>query len=433
MGSSAAHELTLTFACTESPLRPRCVLSVNLVTQYKFAPSATLGASLRSAVLERRTASGSLLASLRLEELNTSSKAGGAGAPEEPLCMTYRSGIHATWWQLVRAQHRGAPFLLARSATGSTGYFGVADLIRHIKDMMIKSVGAKSMRTTLHNKRISSTRHNDRAYSQLAKNRGDDCKNFYWNIAGTETFDQAEAAYYERNFGQALAAQNLRHERSRHRERIKTMDDYRRSKLTCPEESLYYIGRKGDTVSAQRLVDIFIEYLHWRQQTYPNVVPLDFAVHRDESGAPHIHLRDVWVSHSRDGLHVSQIGALKEMGVERPDTSRPRDRYNNPKQVYSRTCRSKFIEIAQEHGLDIETTPQAASKTGLSHIEYQVAAERQKLQEVTKELRRAKAELSTLEARRARLEGIERLMYEVHEREYDREHRAYEELELDSR
>lgn len=252
------------------------------------------------------------------------------------------------------------------------------------------------MRATMHNGRAGKSgvflaRHNDRNFdTSVAEHiREDQSGNnwtWHWNIKNDPnmTFEDAEKALYDRMFSESLEAQNERHRKSRHHGRVKTMDDYRTDRNTCPEETIIQIGNKDDTVPADMLKRIAIEQINWESRTFPNVIILDAALHVDEEGAPHLHKRQVWIAKSNDGCVVSQSKALQQMGIERPDTTRKKSRYNNPKMEYTRRCREHFLDLCREHGLEIETDPKEASKTGLSLLEYQRRQEEEKLANLEK-------------------------------------------------
>lgn len=237
------------------------------------------------------------------------------------------------------------------------------------------------MRATIHNGRTShlgafTPKHNDRNFNinhaehidpERVKN------NRYWNWTGNPetTFEAAEAAFYEKHIRQHLDAQNARYRAQRHAERVKSMDEYRRSPQTCPEEVILQIGKLGDTIPADMMARIIQEQINWEQQTFPGVRVLDVALHMDEQGAPHIHERRAWVYTDKDGnTAISQNKSLEQMGVELPNPDRPRGRFNNRKQVFSRMCREHLLQICREHGLEIEEIPQEKSQSGRTLEDY---------------------------------------------------------------
>ena len=236
------------------------------------------------------------------------------------------------------------------------------------------------MRATIHNCRTShlgafTPKHNDRNFDinhaehidpERVKN------NRYWNWTGKEiTFEAAEQAFYEKHIQKHLDAQNSRYRAQRHAERAKTMDEYRRSPQTCPEEVILQIGKRGDTIPADMMARIIQEQINWEQQQFPGVKVLDVALHMDEQGAPHIHERRAWIYTDKDGnLAISQNRSLEQMGVELPNPDKPRSRFNNRKQVFSRMCREHLLQICREHGLEIEEIPQEKSRNGRTLDDY---------------------------------------------------------------
>ena len=237
------------------------------------------------------------------------------------------------------------------------------------------------MRATIHNGRTShlgafTPKHNDRNFNinnaeHIDPERVKD--NRYWNWTGNPetTFEAAEAAFYEKHISAHLEAQNARYRAQRHAERAKTMNEYRKSPQTCPEEVILQIGKLGDTIPADMMARIIQEQINWEQKTFPGVKVLDVALHMDEQGAPHIHERRAWVYTDKDGnFAISQNKSLEQMGVELPNPDRPRGRFNNRKQVFSRMCREHLLQICKEHGLEIEEIPQEKSRNGRTLDDY---------------------------------------------------------------
>ena len=157
------------------------------------------------------------------------------------------------------------------------------------------------MRATIHNGRTShlgafTPKHNDRNFNIKNAEHIDPERvknNRYWNWTGKEiSFEDAEIAFYEKHISAHLEAQNARYRAQRHAERAKTMDEYRRSPQTCPEEVILQIGKLGDTIPADMMARIIQEQINWEQKQFPGVKVLNVALHMDEQGAPHIH--DEW-------------------------------------------------------------------------------------------------------------------------------------------
>lgn len=237
------------------------------------------------------------------------------------------------------------------------------------------------MRATIHNGRTGkdgayNTKHNDRQFDISHAEHIDPERmknNRYWNWTGNPetTFEAAEIAFYEKHIKQHLDAQNARYRAQRHAERAKTLDEYRKSPQTCPEEVILQIGKSGDTIPADMMARIIQEQINWEQQTFPGVRVLDVALHMDEQGAPHIHERRAWVYTDKQGnLAISQNKSLEQMGVELPNPDKPRGRFNNRKQTFSKRCREHLLQICKAHGLEIEEIPQEKSRNGRTLEDY---------------------------------------------------------------
>lgn len=237
------------------------------------------------------------------------------------------------------------------------------------------------MRATIHNGRTGkdgayNTKHNDRQFDIRNAEHIDPERvknNRYWNWTGNPkmSFEDAEAAFYEKHIRKHLDAQNARYRAQRHAERAKTMDEYRRSPQTCPEEVILQIGKRGDTIPADMMARIIQEQINWEQQQFPGVKVLDVALHMDEQGAPHIHERRAWVYTDKNGnFDLWQNRSLEQMGVEPPNPNKPRSRFNNRKMTFSRMCREHLLQICREHGLEIEEIPQEKSLSGRTLEDY---------------------------------------------------------------
>lgn len=257
----------------------------------------------------------------------------------------------------------------------------------------------ESMRITTNNNRCStggrvySPRHNDRQFNLGKSTHIDPARtsnNWEWtwleNSGLLCSFEDAEREYYNRYISDHLRAVNSRYEAQRHAERVKTIDEYRQAPQSCPEETIVCIGNRNNHPDPGELLAAYLELQHWQEKTFPQLHVLDYALHLDEQGAPHIHERHVWTYTDADGhTAIGQARALEQMGIERPHPEQPRSRYNNPKQTYTAMVRARFVEICRQRGLEIETTPRERSQSGLTLIEYQARQEEQRLQELQRE------------------------------------------------
>lgn len=262
---------------------------------------------------------------------------------------------------------------------------------------------SEKMRKTMNNGRANKTTgevylagHNDRKFDlETAEHINaalTDFNKYYTCYPEDLSFQEVEKKYYTENYQEAQEAKNERYRTNRHPERCKSIEDLLKSPRTCPEETIYQVGKMGNTIEPELLDEICQKQLTWEQKQFPNVKILDAALHVDEA-TPHVHVRKVWEAEGKDGKIVSQTKALEQMGVERPDMTKPKSRYNNAKMTYTHACREHFQELCKEYNLEIETEPQEASKSGLTLKEYQRRQEEEKLKEAEKQLESVNEEI----------------------------------------
>lgn len=284
------------------------------------------------------------------------------------------------------------------------------------------------MRATTHNGRHGkdgaySAKHNDRNFDlgnaehiDPVRTAGNKYWHCYYDVDPQITFEDAERAFYENNFREGLDARNGRLLQERHQDRVKTMDDYRQGTRTCPEETILQIGCKGNTVSPDLLWEICVEHVNWEMETFPAVRLLDIALHVDEEGGPHVHMRKVWVGHDRDGQAVvSQNKALAEMGIQLPDPDKKRGRYNNPKITYTAICRDHFLQLCKDRGLEIEEQPKEKSRVGLSLDDYKARQAKERAETLRTDISALTDEKAKIEENITGLRGTGGVLHDINE------------------
>lgn len=242
-------------------------------------------------------------------------------------------------------------------------------------------------RTTLHNGRKNRqgqayrASHNDRKFDldkaeHIEQERTKE--NIYWHYLQKENpdmdFSTAEKTFYKDHFEEALSIRNSSYIQHGNKKQVKTLEEYMQEH--CPEETIWMIGNAEDMIPAKILHNVWTEQKTWMEAMFPQVTVLDWALHVDEQGAPHIHERHVFIGHDKRGLEVvGQNKALAEMGISAPNPQRPTGRHNNAKMTYTAICRQHFQELCKRHGLDIEVQPRERSEMGLTQAEYKTRQE----------------------------------------------------------
>lgn len=277
-------------------------------------------------------------------------------------------------------------------------------------------------RATIHNGRCNTAgraftpKHNDRNFNTEHAPHIDperSANNRYWHWLQNEhpemTFEDAEKQFYNQCLQQHLDAVNARYIKNRHPERVKSIDDYRKSAASCPEETILMIGNQDDAIPKNTMWAACTDLINWEKSQFPNVKILDVALHADESGGIHLHERKAWIYTDQDGhTAIGQNKALQAMGIERPDPQKPQSRYNNAKQTYSQMLREKFVEICRGYGLDIIQEPKEKSRSGLTLAEYKAQQEVERTE-------------MAMRAREALQRDSERLQREIAGDELDRD------------
>lgn len=238
------------------------------------------------------------------------------------------------------------------------------------------------MRMTIHNGRAGkngtySPKHNDRQFDISSAEHIDPERmpgNIYWNWTGKEvTFEDAERTFYEEHCREYLDAVNRRHREQRHPERVRDMDAYRTARQTCPEETLLMIGNRDEHLPPRTLRAICEDLRNWEEKQIPGLRVLNMALHVDEQGAPHIHMRKAWIYRDENNVElISQSKALQAAGIPLPHPDKPAGRHNNRKQSFSAMERQALYEICRGYGLEslLEMQPRERSRSGREFEDY---------------------------------------------------------------
>ena len=198
--------------------------------------------------------------------------------------------------------------------------------------------GKDGVYNPLHNDRRFDPEHSEHIDNErVRQNIYWDCYQGYTTMAdrGKEdnfSFNQIEMAYYVDHYSDYVINQNKRHEKARHPDRCKGVEDVLKNKKTCPEESIYQLGTIDEHASVETLVLVFDA-----TNRYGEIEP-------------------------------KQEAALEELGFELPNPEKKRSKTNNRKVVFDSACRTMFLDICKRHGLEIDEEP---SYGGRQHLEKQ--------------------------------------------------------------
>lgn len=224
------------------------------------------------------------------------------------------------------------------------------------------------------------------------------------NQKGKMPFREAEIAYYNEHYKDALYAQNERHIKARQKNRVKSMEDWLDSPRYAPTESILRIGNVDDgfvcVEDLKKMTDCYIESLNdWSMNHGDCLHILNYAIHADEyyvdedSGeekpsSHHVHIRYVFDYIDEKGNKAIGIEqALKQAGYELPKPEQKEGRCNNRLITFTKECRDTWQQIAQQFGYDIEIEPLPTKRKSKDKQTY-VAEKRAQMAE-----KRAKEEM----------------------------------------
>lgn len=273
------------------------------------------------------------------------------------------------------------------------------------------------MRMTVHNGRAGkngtySPKHNDRNFDISSAEHIDPERmpgNIYWNWTGENiTFEDCEKAFYEEHCRAHLDAVNKRHREQRHPERVRDMDAYRTARQTCPEETLLMIGNKDEHLPPRTLRAICEDLRNWEEKQIPGLRVLNMALHVDEQGAPHIHMRKAWIYRDENGIEsIAQSKTLQAAGIPLPHPDKPAGRHNNRKQTFSQMERKALYEICRGYGLEslLETKPRERSKSGREFEDYKASQAEERAQAAEMRAKMAEEKTKQAEASLQRIKG----------------------------
>ena len=183
-----------------------------------------------------------------------------------------------------------------------------------------------------------------------------------------------EKKRYLELFGDSLQARNERYIQQRHKERCRSIDDLYRDSKKCPFEMILQVGKANDDMTFEEKAELskkinidFVREMHRRYGT--NFVPLDISGHYDEA-SPHWHFRATFVYQGKDGLEPNQAKALEELGIERPDMTKPVGKHNNPLMTFTEQARELYYEICERYGFEIDREVKNPSQKHKETLEY---------------------------------------------------------------
>lgn len=222
------------------------------------------------------------------------------------------------------------------------------------------------MKITLHTERMDSLGvHNDRNFNRGVSHIDPErtCDNLYWDYATNDTFKdedfdkgqkhfrETEVEFYQAHFKAHLNAQALANKKNYKKNRDLTLKQYYKHHDHRPEDVILQIGDKLEHAEPEILWKCAMDYIKEFDKNYGRYCKiLTAAMHVDEEGAPHVHLRRAWIGHDKWGNETeSENKALKEMVADLDKSWDTGSKFSNYKVKFSQEDRKAFINICKNY------------------------------------------------------------------------------------
>lgn len=132
--------------------------------------------------------------------------------------------------------------------------------------------------------------------------------------------EKYEISMYEQLYSKSLESQNERHIKSRHKDRVKKMEDIYKNKNTHPDEFILQVGNiNTEKPNREEIRHMLVDFLKDFTEKFPNFHFLDAMVHMDEKST-HMHFRYIYDYEDEYGCRtIGKTGACEELGYDITD------------------------------------------------------------------------------------------------------------------
>lgn len=177
-----------------------------------------------------------------------------------------------------------------------------------------------------------------------------------------------EKSYYEQRFGGYVDSQRNKYLKNRQKKRAEncTVDKYYNNQTTGPTHMLYQVGKDGEYQDYDKFRDMVFDHVEHVEKTYQSedarIKCLDVAFHGYDGAERSLHAHTAWSFEVKDknGLWVQNTEeCLKKLGVELPDKTKSKGRYNNRKMTFTAAMQERWYDIVEDidKTVQIDRTP----------------------------------------------------------------------------
>lgn len=279
-----------------------------------------------------------------------------------------------------------------------------------------------AQRVSRHNGRAGksgaySSKHNDRKFDAENADHIDSSRmhlNMYWDYQNGlrsheeqehgdyPSFADVEKQFYTERYSAYIDGQHERNRKNGQSKRNRTVEDLLKDKRTCPEETIYQIGKQGSETPPSVLLEVLNDYhVRFNERFGEHVHIIDWALHLDET-TPHVHERHVFDVVNKYGeVELKQEKALAELGISRPKSGKDSGQYNNRKMAFDAICRDMFITACKEHGLEIEEEPIYGGQAYREKNDFIIESQQAEIAQQQETISQQQQALASLQAQQA--------------------------------
>ena len=227
-------------------------------------------------------------------------------------------------------------------------------------------IDMSKQRTTVHKGKVGNAKHNEHDfYEKDARDattysfihQKENVRNGHFDL------EKDELKFYERYLGQ-LISQNEKYEKKGNYSRVKSLEDFYKSKRYQPTEEILQYGNIGtdendmpDKKTFKKMTETYATMLDdWSKLHGNHLHVLEVTRHFDES-TPHAHLRYIWDANIDGITTINQEKAMEQAGLELPHPDKPVSRYNNRNMTFTAICRNMWNDVCEQYGFEVERVP----------------------------------------------------------------------------
>lgn len=264
--------------------------------------------------------------------------------------------------------------------------------------------GLKAVRVTHHAERVAFPKDGKKAkaYFQDLQEGYNRC----WCVNQVQDAYQSELKFYREHYSVMAEARNLTYTKTRHAERMVTIEGLHGGKNTCPEELSVGVGAEGREVFEGCVIGYLSWMRRWSRENGSHMHVLGAYVSK---GMPcRAIIRRVWDCTGKDGLpRISMTGALREAGVPYPDQEGEESRYNNRKMTFDRISRDALYLCFEEAGIPVNREPGVYTLRQALKLKEDAAAAEQGARDVLRRITNTEKEAVFLDGTEGVLEDAD--------------------------